>query len=176
MTQSQLTDAQRTVLTQAAAVEDGAADAFEGDVRTVASLIRRGLMMRVLTADGPGRVLVTTAGRALLGGETPPAPVVASRRRKAAALVPASALARPQAPVSPTASAPKAPGGKLGTLIALLQRPDGATLDQLSSATGWQAHSVRGAISGALKKQRGIAVTSEKVDGVRVYRAAGAGA
>jgi hypothetical protein len=168
MIQSQLTDAQRAVLTQAAAVEDGGADAFEGDTRTVASLIRRGLMMRVPTADGPGRVLVTTAGRALLGGEAPPAPVATPRRRKAA-LVPASALTPPAA-----GSAPKSPGGKLGTLIALLQRPGGATLDQLSSATGWQAHSVRGAISGALKKQRGIAVTSEKVDGVRVYRAAGA--
>jgi hypothetical protein len=176
MTQSQLTDAQRAILAQAAAVEDGGADAFEGDARTVAGLIRRGLMMRVPTVDGPGRVLVTTAGQALLGGETAQAPAATPRRRRAATLVPASAIAPPQAAVSPAASEPKAPGGKLGTLIALLQRPDGATLEQLASATGWQAHSVRGAISGALKKQRGIDVTSKKVDGVRVYRVAGAGA
>jgi hypothetical protein len=38
-------------------------------------------------------------------------------------------------------------------------------------ATGWQQHSVRGALAGALKK-RGLAITSEKVDGVRRYRAA----
>ena len=172
MTQSQLTDGQRAILTRAAAVEDGGADTFEGDARTVAGLVRRGLMMRVPTADGPGRVMVTTAGRALLGGETPPAPGATPRRRKAAMLVPASALAPPQAPAANF----KGAGGKLGTLMALLQRPGGATIDQLSAATGWQVHSVRGAISGALKKQRGIAVTSEKVGGVRVYRAAGAAA
>ena len=166
MTQSQLTDGQRAILTRAAAVEDGGADTFEGDARTVAGLVRRGLMMRVPTADGPGRVIVTTAGRALLAGETPLAPT------PAATIVLASALAPPQAPASNL----KGPGGKLGTLIALLQRPGGATIDQLSAATGWQVHSVRGAISGALKKQRGIAVTSEKVGGVRVYRAAGAAA
>ena len=41
------------------------------------------------------------------------------------------------------------------------------------SATGWQAHSVRGAISGAIKKRLGLKVTSEKSDGVRTYRIAG---
>jgi hypothetical protein len=39
-------------------------------------------------------------------------------------------------------------------------------------ATGWQAHTVRGALAGALKKRLGLAVTSEKVDGARVYRIA----
>jgi hypothetical protein len=43
----------------------------------------------------------------------------------------------------------------------------------MQSATGWQAHSVRGAISGALKKKLGLEVTSEKIDGRgRVYRIA----
>lgn len=63
---------------------------------------------------------------------------------------------------------------KLGTLIALLRRKEGATIEHMMKATGWQAHSVRGALSGALKKKRGLAVASAvNRDGVRVYRVAG---
>lgn len=63
------------------------------------------------------------------------------------------------------------PGGKLGVLAALLQNADGATLAQLTQATGWQAHSVRGALAGALRKKHGLIITSEKVESTRVYRA-----
>ncbi len=59
---------------------------------------------------------------------------------------------------------------KIDTVIALLKRSDGATLDQLMTATGWQKHSVRGAMSGTLKKKQGMSIASEKSDGVRVYR------
>ena len=53
----------------------------------------------------------------------------------------------------------------------MLQRPEGASLDEIVAATGWQAHTVRGAIAGALKKKLELAVTSEKVEGRgRVYR------
>jgi hypothetical protein len=59
-------------------------------------------------------------------------------------------------------------------LEAMLRRPDGATIEQLSKALDWQAHSVRGAMSGALKKtMQGLSVASEKrEDGTRVYRIA----
>ena len=58
-------------------------------------------------------------------------------------------------------------------LIAMLRRPEGATIAQVIEATGWQPHTVRGAISGALKKKRGLEVTSEKNEGgERVYRIA----
>jgi len=62
------------------------------------------------------------------------------------------------------------PDSKLGIVIGMLRSNTGATIDALSKATGWQAHSIRGAISGAIKKQRGLIVTSEKVEGVRTYR------
>jgi Protein of unknown function (DUF3489) len=62
---------------------------------------------------------------------------------------------------------------KLASVIALLRAKDGATLEQMTKATGWQAHSVRGAISGALKKKLGLTVTSAKSDGVRTYRITG---
>ncbi len=65
------------------------------------------------------------------------------------------------------------PGTKLASLISLLSRKDGATIADLMKATGWQAHSVRGAISGYLKKKLGLGVISEKVEGRgRVYRVA----
>ncbi len=66
------------------------------------------------------------------------------------------------------------PGTKQALLIDLLKRKKGATIDEIVEATGWQPHSVRGAISGALKKRFGIAVTSERVgDRGRVYQIAG---
>ena len=53
----------------------------------------------------------------------------------------------------------------------MLRTPEGATIDEIVAATGWQPHTVRGAIAGALKKKLGLEVTSEKVEGRgRVYR------
>ncbi len=74
-----------------------------------------------------------------------------------------------------TATVAKAqPETKQAILIAQMQRKDGATIDELVRATAWQAHSVRGAISGTLKKKLGIAVISEKIEGRgRVYRVVG---
>lgn len=62
---------------------------------------------------------------------------------------------------------------KQARLIAMLERREGATIAELAAATGWQYHSVRGVISGALKKQLGLEVSSEQVkERGRVYRIA----
>jgi len=75
------------------------------------------------------------------------------------------------APAGDTPSATRpAPSGKLGTIIGLLRQPGGATVAQMAEETGWQAHSVRGAIAGAIKKKHGLAVASEKTEAGRVYR------
>jgi hypothetical protein len=64
-------------------------------------------------------------------------------------------------------------GTKQATLIAMLRRPEGADLDEIADATGWQKHTIRGAISGALKKKLGLEVTSTRDhQGRRVYRLA----
>tara|TARA_R110002110_G_scaffold40010_3_gene128420 strand:+ start:355 stop:627 length:273 start_codon:yes stop_codon:yes gene_type:complete len=66
---------------------------------------------------------------------------------------------------------------KLGQIIRLLQRTKGATLDDLIKATGWQPHSVRGAISGSLRKRHGLEITATKDENRgRVYRLAKIGA
>ncbi len=60
---------------------------------------------------------------------------------------------------------------KLSQLEALLRRPEGATIAQLVSTLNWQPHSVRGAISGSLKKKRGLKIADERAEGKeRVYR------
>ena len=62
------------------------------------------------------------------------------------------------------------PGTKQAQVIDLLRRPQGASIAELVTATGWQQHSVRGVIAGALKKKLGLAVTSKKAeDGERRY-------
>ena len=61
-------------------------------------------------------------------------------------------------------------GSKKAEILALLQRKNGATLAQIMKATGWQAHSVRGFISGTLGKKMGLAVNSvRREDGERAY-------
>ncbi len=63
------------------------------------------------------------------------------------------------------------PKTKLAQLEAMLRRPDGTTIEQISKSLKWQTHSVRGAMSGALKKKQGLTITSQKTDnGRRVYR------
>ena len=72
-----------------------------------------------------------------------------------------------------TVQAPRAKreGTKQAVLIALLTRAEGATLAQMTEATGWQGHTVRGAMAGALKKKLGLEIISEKQPGTdRTYR------
>jgi hypothetical protein len=63
---------------------------------------------------------------------------------------------------------------KKDTVLALLRRPQGASLKEIVRATGWQSHSVRGFLSGALRKKMGLKVKSGKRDnGERVYSVRG---
>jgi hypothetical protein len=64
------------------------------------------------------------------------------------------------------------PKSKQARLVGLLRRPRGATLTELMSATGWQAHSVRGAISGAIRKKLGLNVITQADGDRRFYQLA----
>lgn len=61
---------------------------------------------------------------------------------------------------------------KLAALIAVLSTPQGATVAQMMALTGWQAHSIRGVMSGAIKRQQGLSVVSKKIGDERIYRIA----
>src|SRR6201987_3476973 len=61
---------------------------------------------------------------------------------------------------------------KQDTVIAMLSRPEGATVDEVAGTTGWQRHTVRGVFSGTLKKKLGLTLASAKEERGRVYRIA----
>jgi len=70
-----------------------------------------------------------------------------------------------------SATQPISPTTKLGKMMRLLQRTRGATLDDLEKATGWQRHSVRGAISGSLRGKHDLEIdVANEANRGRVYR------
>jgi uncharacterized protein DUF3489 len=96
-------------------------------------------------------------------------PIMKKQRKTTAKLATQGTKARPQA-----GQAMPAPKTKLGRLEGMLRRPEGATIGQIAKALAWQTHSVRGAISGSLKKKQGLTVVAEKIaDGERIYRIVG---
>ena len=87
--------------------------------------------------------------------------------------------AKPSANVAKETPAPRVKPTKIEQCLALLSTPHGATIDELKTATGWQAHSVRGFLAGTVKKKLGLGLglDSQKADdGVRRYRVVQAGA
>ena len=74
---------------------------------------------------------------------------------------------------APVVKGAAATSTKTEKAVALLRRPKGVTVAELGKATGWQAHSVRGFMSGTLKKRKGLEIVREKDEkGVRRYRVA----
>jgi len=86
-----------------------------------------------------------------------------------------TAAASGGAKTSTKASTTKPPHAtKAAAVLALLRNKQGTSIEEMTNATGWQAHSVRGFLSGTVKKRMGLALGSE-VDksGIRRYRIAG---
>jgi hypothetical protein len=156
------------------------------------SLRNRGLI-RILGGDGgPERVVITSEGMAAIGVESDdneapaaadtaptsvgtdsatdtPAPASeadgAAKRAKAG---PARGKGKKATETASTAGEPTAKptpraGTKQAQMIEMLKRPEGATVEQIAAATGWQHHTIRGAISGALKKKLGLTVEATPV-------------
>jgi hypothetical protein len=102
-----------------------------------------------------------------------PTPARTMRPKFKAATPQATGSVRQTKSVSPSNKTPNSTvrgGSKLDALVQQLQTKRGVTIDHLAKATGWQTHSVRGAISGSLKKKLGLKIVNERVDGVRRYR------
>lgn len=92
--------------------------------------------------------------------------VTAKRASKSASRKPSTATR----PACKRRKSPAKPDTKQSQLIGLLSASNGATLADMTSATGWQPHSVRGVISGVLRKKLGLKVDTAVVEGTRRYR------
>ena len=167
---TKLTDTQAIILSAASQREGHIAlplpDSLRGGAasKVVGAMLAKGLIEEVdadmrngepvwrETGDGHGITLVATdAGLAAIGIETD------------------SAEVKPTEDSAPKMRTPRE-GTKQAKLIAMLRAESGATIEEIVEALDWQAHTARGAMSGALKKKLGLTITSEKVDGRgRVY-------
>jgi hypothetical protein len=124
--------------------------------------------------SGKSKVRTTHSDRVAGGRKR----VDASKRATTGTVASKKTLRRPSSkehhkehPSSQLSSHPIRQGPKLARLIDMLRRERGATVAETVAALGWQAHSVRGAMSGALKKKRGLTIQSEMHDGRgRIYR------
>jgi hypothetical protein len=185
-----LTDAQSIILSRAATRPDNLAlplpEGLAGAAAkmAVAKMIERGWLEEVEanlrrgeplwreTGDGHGTTLIATeAGLAAIGIESVVATTMTNLRKAKLEL----ALAPKKAPeTSPDAETPKTVAIRAGTkqaqIIALLQRPEGASISEIANMTGWAGHSARGMIAGALKKRLGLKIStrSEEKRG-RIY-------
>ncbi|WP_347252757.1 DUF3489 domain-containing protein [Dokdonella sp.] len=84
-----------------------------------------------------------------------------------------AAVAFAEASFTPPAAPRTRADSEQAEVIRMLQRPEGATIGQICSATGWQAHTVRGTFAGTFKKKLGLTIVSDKPKGgERVYRIA----
>ena len=187
---TKLSDTQTIVLSRAAQNEDRIAlplpDSLRGGAATkvVSAMLAKGFLEEVdadlrkgepmwrETGDGHGVTLVATdAGLAVIGIEPEDANTAPAGATEAPTEEPTPNTASEVKP-APTTRTPRE-GTKQATLIAMLRASEGATIEEVMAATNWQSHTVRGAMSGALKKKLGLEVTSEKVeDRGRVYRIA----
>lgn len=130
-----------------------------GLLEEVDANIKRGEPLWRETGDGHGTTLIATeAGLVAIGLSLAEIRSRLNRRSSEPELA------------SSMPSAPRA-GTKQVRLIEMLSDPDGATIVEISKATGWQAHTVRGTISGTLRKKLGLTVICERTaDRGRVYR------
>jgi hypothetical protein len=190
---TKLNDTQLLILNAAAQRDDGGVAVIVGakGQKAAAALLKTGLLntgpkdpdlaVWQPLPGKPGMALsITPAGLAALGidGEAAANAAPAATKPPKASRTTASRSKKPTAspkrgaaeranPATPTRRL-----GKIDSLVSLMRRASGATLADLMTATNWQAHSVRGAISGAIKKRLGLAVTSERIGDSRTYRIA----
>ena len=170
-TQAKLTDTQTAILKAAAGRPDGNIDPLPTTLRGGArAKVVEGLLARGLVADADGQHLLTDAGYAAVG-KPRPVPKGVQKRDVPDALTkrePIDALQKLEA-----TSRTIRPGTKLAAIIDAMRHPGGATIAQMMASSGWQAHTVRGAISGMVRKRLGYEVVTEKnAAGQRAYRIA----
>jgi Protein of unknown function (DUF3489) len=165
---------------------DGVKAKGGAEQKVLGGLRMRGLVRVIETPGRPQRIVVTSEGMAAIGvesddGET--GPTEADTRAAAAGAPPADQIPAPTTEgddgpasaerkakakstkpekVAPVENPMPRAGTKQALMIDLLKRSEGATVEQIAEATGWQHHTIRGAISGALKKKLGLTIEATR--------------
>jgi hypothetical protein len=202
-TMAKLTDTQLIILAAAASRDEGSilplprtskldretADGVVNDLlkrKLVAErpAVGEAAIWRESDAGQPITLAITPAGlRAIAAEPRQPSGAKAKEGKKARTGTSSSSKARRHP--AHTSGGRKAKGGKAAAspatragskqarLVELLRHAKGASIAEMVKATGWQAHSVRGAMSGVLKKRLGLTITSTQEERGRVYRVAG---
>jgi hypothetical protein len=184
---SQRDDGAVLPLPESLSIRGGAVDKVLGSLKAKGLIDHQGAPR----GDDPAPLRITRAGLAAIGVETeddasegatpadtgataaearPEANDAAARTTEADGAAPpakrkAKVAKRGKATATESVPAEK-PASRTGTkqaqMIEMLKRPEGATVEQIAAATGWQHHTIRGAISGALKKKLGLAVEATR--------------
>jgi Protein of unknown function (DUF3489) len=168
---------------------DGCKAKGGAEQKILAGLKKRGLIQVIGADGGPQRWVITSAGMSAIGVEaedtgsdtasaeadtgatladTSLHAVEGPAHRTGAdgAATPAKSKARAKPAKRGKAAPAEKPSPRAGTkqalMIEMLERPEGATVEQIAAATGWQHHTIRGAISGALKKKLGLTVEATR--------------
>ena len=183
------TDTQLVILSSAAQRHDSAILPLPKSLKVpkaAATTVLKSLLKKGLVAERPAAVnephwrgskdggrralVITEAGLQAIGVEVDLKTSTQSRSAKQKPKQRSRRAERKPCVAKPSPAAVR-PGTKQALLIDLLKRKKGATIDEAVEATGWQPHSVRGAISGTLKKKLGLMVTSERIgNSSRRYR------
>jgi Protein of unknown function (DUF3489) len=180
---TKLSDTQAVVLSAASQRDDGAVLPLPETLKikggavdkVLGSLRAKGLIERqgASRGDDPPPLRITRAGLQAIGVETEvdtsegatPADTGATAAEADGAATRGTRKTRASAKPSKAAPdekpTPRA-GTKQAQMIEMLRRPEGATVEQIAAATGWQHHTIRGAISGALKKKLGLTVEAAR--------------
>jgi len=169
---------------------DGVKAKGGAEQKVLAGLRNRGFVRVIETPGRPQRIVITSEGMAAIGVEAEDGadrdvtgPAEAGTGATAADVAPAgdtpapaaegdsgatsakrkskAKAAKPRKVAQAEKPTPRA-GTKQAKMIELLKRPEGATVEQIAEATGWQKHTIRGAISGALKKRLGLTVEATR--------------
>ena len=183
----QLSDTQSVILSAACAREGGLVLPITTSLKggavdmVLTSMIKKGLIEAIPAEvgipvwreaeDGTPLTLVATAAAYMaLGIAADTGADTAPEEEPAADMADEAESPPTDAHVAKPARKPRE-GTKQEALIAMLKRPEGASIAEITAEFGWQPHTVRGAIAGALKKKLGLEVTSEKIEGRgRVYK------
>jgi len=174
MTTQQLTPTQHAVLAYAIEHHGGKIDWFPEHVKGAArKKVIEGLAGRTLIEALDTEWLVADAGYAALGLERPEPASLVDDPEVESIVTAAEAEWNQQDTPADASTRRRRENTKQALVIQMLKRPEGATVAQIMEATGWLNHTVRGTLSGALRKRLGLNVVSAKnPDGVSTYRIA----